>query len=89
MTYRRRRDSETWHWRRNCSAWPTGDYEERLTRLSAGELCNECMTKELEQQLPEQIDETGSPDDSGAEGRTSEPDARPPRRTSPPIRFSL
>ncbi len=46
MTYRRRKDSDTWHWCRNCSNWPTYDYVEREGKPTTGELCNECQGKE-------------------------------------------
>jgi len=42
-TYRRRRGHDIWHWCRDCSNWPTFDYEERTTKPSSGELCNECI----------------------------------------------
>ncbi len=45
-TYRRRRGSDTWHFCRNCSNWPTSNYEERHTRPSSGEFDNECLAKE-------------------------------------------
>jgi len=47
-TYRRKKDSDTWHWCRNCTNWPTSDYEEITVsdRPSSGELCNECRAKE-------------------------------------------
>jgi hypothetical protein len=46
--YRRKKDSDTWHWCRNCSKWPTWDYEEVNipAKPSSGELCNECRAKE-------------------------------------------
>jgi hypothetical protein len=49
-TYRRKKGSDTWHWCRNCSKWPTSDYEEvtRDTRPTTGELDNECLSKERE-----------------------------------------
>lgn len=43
--YRKRRGSDTWHWCRNCSNWPTEDYTERDTRPGY-DLCNECKGKE-------------------------------------------
>lgn len=44
--YRKRRGSDTWHWCRNCSNWPTTeDYTERDTRPGY-DLCNECKGKE-------------------------------------------
>ena len=47
-TYRRKKGSDAWHWCKNCSNWPTSDYEERTTpgRPSTGELDNECKAKE-------------------------------------------
>jgi len=49
-TYRRKRGSDTWHWCRNCSKYPTEDYEEITVygRPTSGELCNECLAKERE-----------------------------------------
>ena len=48
--YRRRVDSDTWHWCRNCSNWPISSYVEQekpgKTRPITGELDNECRTKE-------------------------------------------
>lgn len=46
MAFRRRRDSDTWHWCRNCSNWPTADFDERPMKPSGGELCNECAAKQ-------------------------------------------
>jgi len=46
MTYRKRNGTDTWHWCRNCSNWPTKDYVERQTKPTSGELCNECKAKE-------------------------------------------
>lgn len=45
MAYRRKKDSDTWHWCRNCSRWPTSDYVEQQNR-PAYDLCNECKGKE-------------------------------------------
>ena len=45
--YRRRKSSDTWHWCRNCSKWPTSNYDSRHTRPSY-DLCNECKAKEKE-----------------------------------------
>jgi hypothetical protein len=47
MTYRRGQDADTWHWCANCSHWPTADYIERNAKLGTGELCKECMAKDL------------------------------------------
>jgi hypothetical protein len=47
-TYRKRKGTDTWHWCRNCSNWPTSNYEEITTsgRPTSGELDNECRSKE-------------------------------------------
>jgi len=46
-TYRRKKwESDTWHWCRNCSRWPTSNYEEQQTKPTSGELCNECRAKD-------------------------------------------
>ncbi len=73
ITYRRRHDSDTWHWCRNCSTWPTSDYIEQQSedRPTTGELCNQCLAKEKEGDCEKEKDERG-------EGKT---DKRPrPRR---------
>jgi hypothetical protein len=44
--YRRRRDSDVWHWCANCSNWPYAEYRERDSKPQSGELCNECRSKE-------------------------------------------
>lgn len=48
--YRRRKDSDTWHWCKNCSQWPTSNYDTEYhygsDRPSSGELDNECQSKE-------------------------------------------
>ena len=50
MEYRKRKHSDTWHWCRNCSNWPTGragvDYDVRYTKPTTGELDNECLAKQ-------------------------------------------
>jgi hypothetical protein len=46
MAYRRRNGSDTWHWCRNCSQWPTSDYVEQQSKPTTGELHNECRSKE-------------------------------------------
>lgn len=47
-TYRKRKDRDTWHWCKNCSNWPTSNYDEVTVpgRPSTGELDNECRAKE-------------------------------------------
>jgi glycosyltransferase involved in cell wall biosynthesis len=44
LVFRRRRDGETWHFCRNCSSWPTEDYEEQERVPQSGE-CVECRSK--------------------------------------------
>jgi len=44
--YRRKKGSDTWHFCRNCSNWPTSDYEERHMKPQDYELCNECKAKD-------------------------------------------
>ncbi len=46
MEYRRRNNSDTWHFCRNCSNWPTSDYKVRQSKPTTGELDNECRSKE-------------------------------------------
>jgi hypothetical protein len=44
--YRCRKNiSDTWHFCRHCSNWPTHDYEERHTEPPDGEKCNQCKAK--------------------------------------------
>jgi hypothetical protein len=46
-TYKRKKGSDTWHWCRNCSQYPTGsDTETSSSKPSSGELCNQCRGKE-------------------------------------------
>ena len=46
MEYRKKKWSDTWHWCKNCSNWPTSDYDVRYTKPTSGELCNQCKSKE-------------------------------------------
>ena len=46
MPYRKKKDSDTWHWCRNCYNWPTSDYDERDTKPTSGELCDQCLSKD-------------------------------------------
>jgi uncharacterized protein (DUF433 family) len=42
---RRTSGGDTWHFCRNCSAFPTTDYEEKTySEEMAGDLCDECLT---------------------------------------------
>ena len=42
--YRRRDQSNTWHWCITCSSYPEQDYFSRRSQPNA-DLCNECMTR--------------------------------------------
>lgn len=44
--YRRKKNSDTWHWCTNCSKWPTTDFVEHDGKPTSGELCDECKGKE-------------------------------------------
>jgi hypothetical protein len=46
MKYRKRKDSDTWHFCRNCLQWPTKDYEEKKQKPTTAKLCIECQAKE-------------------------------------------
>ncbi len=46
VIYRRKKNSDTWHWCKNCSDWPTSDYVERTTKPTSNELDNQCKAKE-------------------------------------------
>lgn len=47
IEYRRQRSSDTWHWCRNCTQWPTTDYERRDTHPTTGDKCRECRRMEV------------------------------------------
>ena len=44
--YRKLKGSDTWHFCRNCSKWPTSNYDSQYTKPTTGELDNECRAKE-------------------------------------------
>jgi hypothetical protein len=44
--WRRRPDSDTWHWCPNCSTYPTRGYLSTARKPRSGELCNECRAKD-------------------------------------------
>ncbi len=44
-TYRRRKGKDTWHFCSNCQNWPRSGYDERTSKPTTGELCNECRSK--------------------------------------------
>lgn len=52
VVYRKRKDSDTWHWCTNCSNWPKDweKYDEielpKGERPEDGELDNQCLAKE-------------------------------------------
>jgi hypothetical protein len=47
VVYRRKEDSQTWHWCSNCSQYPTGqDIIKRQSRPEYGQFCEECTVKE-------------------------------------------
>lgn len=47
LTYRRRHNSDTWHWCSNCSDWPESDYSTHSgSKPTSGELCNQCEGKQ-------------------------------------------
>lgn len=48
VEYRKRKGSDTWHWCKNCSKWPTSNYDSRYSRPSY-DLCNECKAKEKDE----------------------------------------
>ena len=46
MAYRRRKGYDTWHWCRNCSNWPSTNFDEQSSKPTTDELCNECKAKD-------------------------------------------
>jgi hypothetical protein len=46
MAYRKSRGSDTWHFCRNCSLYPTSNFDESHSKPTSGELCNQCKAKE-------------------------------------------
>ncbi len=47
MEYRKKKTgSDTWHFCKNCSNWPTTDYVSRHDKPTTGELCDQCRAKE-------------------------------------------
>lgn len=48
--YRRKWGTPVWHWFPGCSHWPKSDIEaeERDTRPTRGQFCNECQCKSPE-----------------------------------------
>ncbi|MBB5730740.1 hypothetical protein [Sphingomonas prati] len=46
MAYRRNKTSDTWHFCRNCTLWPTTNVVEQSGKPTTGELCNQCRSKD-------------------------------------------
>lgn len=44
--YRKRNDSDTWHWCANCQNYPRSGYTTSSGRPRSGEKCNECKAKD-------------------------------------------
>ncbi len=45
-TYVQGYGSDTWHWCRNCSNYPSSIAKRRETPPTTGEKCNQCMSKQ-------------------------------------------
>jgi len=43
--YRKKKGSDTWHFCRNCSRWPTSNFESKNSKPTGDELCDECLSK--------------------------------------------
>jgi len=46
--FRKKKDSDTWHWCTNCTEYPKSDFIEKefTNSPSPGEKCNQCIAKE-------------------------------------------
>jgi hypothetical protein len=44
--YVKAKGSDTWHWCRNCSNYPTNIGDTKSIKPTSGELCNQCKTKD-------------------------------------------
>jgi hypothetical protein len=53
--YRRKNNSDTWHWCNNCSIWPTSDYKEAKRKPTSGKFCNQCKAKEKKGKKPSDL----------------------------------
>ncbi len=51
--YRKRIDSDIWHWSEDCSNWPKENYAARSSKPTSGKLCDECKTKNPEEVIVE------------------------------------
>ena len=43
--YRKRIGKDCWHFMENCSNWPVKNYDERVSKPTSGEFCNQCLAK--------------------------------------------
>jgi hypothetical protein len=43
--YRKGLDQDIWHFRSDCSKYPTANVYTQFTRPSTGEICRECKAK--------------------------------------------
>ena len=48
--FRRRRDSDTWHFCTNCTNWPPtwSDHVDKYDKPTTGEFCDQCRAKRKE-----------------------------------------
>jgi hypothetical protein len=44
--FRRRKSSDTWHWRAECSNYPRAAFVGQRFKPTTGELCDECKAKQ-------------------------------------------
>ena len=51
MLFRRIWESNTWHWRAQCSQWPQEKTDERAGLPRGGRLCKECEALDLRSAL--------------------------------------
>jgi hypothetical protein len=49
--YRKSKSSDTWHWVRQCSKWPTYDYDVMRVKPQYDKFCEECKQKETPEDL--------------------------------------
>jgi hypothetical protein len=46
IEYRQKLSTQVWHWRRDCSQWPTVNCCTLLRRPDSGKMCEECGRKQ-------------------------------------------
>jgi hypothetical protein len=44
--YRQPHGTDTFHFCKNCSNWPTVDYDSQSSKPTTGEFCDECLANE-------------------------------------------